>query len=121
MVTSIPFDFVFDYLPAGIVTKKMFGMHYIYWGKRIMLILRRSVNEPDLNGVWVATSKEHHDSLKTGVPELGAVSITQDERQGNWLLIREDAEGFEEAAIRVCDMISHGDPRIGKATKKPPL
>ena len=34
MTTSIPFNFVFDYLPDSIVVKKMFGMHYIYLGKK---------------------------------------------------------------------------------------
>ena len=121
MLKSIPFDFVFDYLPESIVTKKMFGMHYIYWGKKIMLILRSRGNEPDLNGVWVATGKAHHESLKTEIPELGPFFINHNERHGNWLLIQEDADGFEEAAIKVCGMISHGDTRIGKATEKPPL
>jgi hypothetical protein len=121
MSKTIPFDFVFDYLPDSIVTKKMFGMHYIYWGKRIMLILRSSSNETDLNGVWVATGKAHHDSLKTEVPELGPFFINHNERHGNWLLIQEDTDGFEEAAIKVCEMISHGDARIGKSTEKPPL
>ena len=71
MLNVIPYEFVFDYLPAGIIVKKMFGMHYIYWRKKIMLILRRRLNEPELNGVWVATNRTHHDSLRKDVPELG--------------------------------------------------
>lgn len=117
MLRSIPFDFVFDYLPAGITTKKMFGMHYIYWGQKIMLILRSRGNEPGLNGIWVATAVKHHESLKTEVPEFGVFVINHDERHGNWLLIRDDADGFEEAAIKVCEMIVHGDQRIGRVPK----
>jgi len=30
-------------------------------------------------------------------------------------------EGFEEAAIKVCELISGGDPRIGNLTEKAPL
>ncbi len=41
MTNSIPYEFVFDYLPGDIIIKKMFGMHYVYWRKKIMLILRR--------------------------------------------------------------------------------
>ena len=29
-----------------------------------------------------------------------------------------DADDFETAAIRICDLISKGDKRIGKKTKK---
>jgi len=120
-MTSVPFDFVFDYLPANITVKKMFGMHYIYLGKRIMLILRKRDNEPELNGIWVATGKEHHESLKNNVPELGAFFIDNNERHGNWLFLRDDADDFEGAAIKICELIAHGDPRIGKVTEKPPI
>jgi hypothetical protein len=34
MVNAIPYEFVFDYLPSSIIVKKMFGMHYVYWGKK---------------------------------------------------------------------------------------
>ena len=120
-MTSVPFDFVFDYLPADITVKKMFGMHDIYLGKRIMLILRRRDNEPELNGIWVATGKEHHESLKNNVPELGAFFIDNNERHGNWLFLRDHADDFEGAAIKICELIAHGDPRIGKVTEKPPI
>ncbi|MGZ3749966.1 MAG: hypothetical protein ACXVB0_24295 [Mucilaginibacter sp.] len=121
MVRPVPYEFVFDYLPSGIITKKMFGMHYIYLSKRIMLILRKQEKESDLNGIWVATSKEHHENLKKSIPELGSFFINQDERHGNWLFLSGDAEDFEEAAIKVCELISHGDPRIGRLTEKAPL
>jgi hypothetical protein len=116
MATPTPFDFVFDYLPTGIIVKKMFGMHYIYLGKRIMVILRRQDKQPELNGIWVATSKEHHESLKNHIHELGPFFINNDERHGSWLFLKDDAEDFEGAAIKVCELISHGDARIGKET-----
>jgi hypothetical protein len=117
MIKAVPFDFVFDYLPTGIIVKKMFGMHYIYLGKRIMLILRKSNNQLEWNGIWVATSKEYHESLKNNVPELGSFFLDGDERHGHWLLIKDNAEDFEGAAIKVCEMIAHGDTRIGKVPK----
>jgi hypothetical protein len=120
-MTDVPFDFVFDYLPTGIVLKKMFGMHYVYRGKRIMLILRKRNNEPEFNGIWVATSKIHHESLKSDIPELGGFFVNGDERHGNWLLIHDCVEGFEEAAISICELITHGDPRIGNVTEKSPI
>jgi hypothetical protein len=121
MLNVIPYEFVFDYLPAGITVRKMFGMHYIYWRKKIMMILRRRLNEPEFNGVWVATNKLHHDSLRKDVPALGPFFWGGNEQSGNWLVIRDGVDAFEEAAIKVCELISHSDPRIGNLTEKAPL
>jgi len=35
--------------------------------------------------------------------------------------LKDDAEDFEGAAIKICEMIMHGDPRIGRPTEKPPV
>jgi len=43
------------------------------------------------------------------------------ERESNWLLLPIDAEDFETSAIKICEMISHGDTRVGRFTKKAPL
>jgi hypothetical protein len=121
MAAAIPYEFVIDYLPANVMIKKMFGMYYIYWGKKIMLILRNRDNLPEFNGIWVATDKNHHETLKNEVPELGPFFLSGDERPGNWLMIPDDSENFEQAAIKVCELIAHGDARIGKVTEKAPL
>lgn len=121
MVNFIPYEFVFDYLPDSVIVKKMFGMHYVYWKRKIMMILRNRRNQPEFNGVWVATNTSHHESLQKDVPELGPFFLAGNERRGNWLLIQGDTDGFEEATIKVCELISHGDPRIGNLTEKAPL
>jgi len=121
MANTIPFDFVLDHLPQNIIVKPMFGMHYVYLGKKIMLILRSRTNEPELNGVWLATSRQHHDSLKAEIPELGAAFMAGDDRAGNWLFVHPDAEDFEESVIKMSELIARGDPRVGKITQKPPL
>ncbi|MFI5139993.1 MAG: hypothetical protein ACHQIM_19395, partial [Sphingobacteriales bacterium] len=82
-----------------------------------MLILRKSNNQPELNGIWVATSKNYHESLKNNIPELGPFFMDGDERHGNWLLLRDDAEDFEGAAIKVCELTTRGDARIGRVPK----
>jgi hypothetical protein len=89
--------------------------------KKIMLILRKRDNDPEMNGIWVATSREHHQSLKEEIPEFGPFYIEGDERHSNWLFVNDNTENLEEAAIKLCEMISHGDTRIGKLTEKPPL
>jgi hypothetical protein len=122
MPKAIPFDFVFDYLPRHVVSKAMFGMQYIYLNKKIVLMLRKAVKEPHMNGVWVATKKEHHESLEKDIPAMVDFVLDNGEiYESNWRLIRDDRDDFETMAIKVCEMISRGDPRIGKLTKKPPL
>lgn len=121
MAHPIPYEFVLDYLPADIIIKKMFGMHYIYWRKKIMLILRRRLNEPEFNGIWVATNKSHHITLQKDVHPLGPFFWDGNEQRGNWLLIPDGVDGLEEACIKICELITHGDPRIGNLTEKAPL
>jgi hypothetical protein len=121
MTSSVPFDFVLDYLPSNIILKKMFGMHYIYLGKKIMLILRKRGNEPELNGLWLATVIKHHESLKNDVPGLGGFTVKGYEHQGNWLFLQDDYPDFEEAAIKACELITRGDPRVGRETAKGPI
>jgi hypothetical protein len=118
MARIVPYDFVFDYLPQNVVVKPMFGMYYLYFNKKIMLILRRASKNPGMNGVWVATSKEHHQSLEKDIPALVDFILDNGEmHDSNWRLIKDDHDDFETAAIQICELIAHGDKRIGKETK----
>ena len=118
MAKAAPYSFVFDYLPDNIVVKPMFGMHYIYLNKRIVLILRNVSKNYDLNGIWVPSSKQHHQSLEIEVPALTDFILDNGEKHdSSWRFLKEDHDAFEEAAIRICELISHGDKRIGKETK----
>ena len=119
MPKAVPFEFVFDYLPHNVVTKPMFGMYYIYLNRKIMIILRKATKNLDMNGIWIATSKEHHQSLEKEIPALADFVLDNGEmHDSEWRLLRADHDDFEEAAIRICELISHGDKRIGKETKK---
>ena len=83
-----------------------------------MLVLRKAGKNLDLNGVWVATSKEHHQSLQNDALGLTDFILDNgDKHDSGWRLIREDHEDFESAVIRICELISHGDQRIGRITK----
>jgi hypothetical protein len=118
MAKPVPYDFVFDYLPRNVVVKPRFGMHYIYLDRKIMIILRKAAKNTDLNGIWVATSKEHHRSLTDAIPAMTDFILDNGEmHDSGWRLLKEDDDDFETAAIRVCELISHGDKRIGKETK----
>jgi hypothetical protein len=119
MKKPVPYDFVFDYLPRNVIVKQAFGMYYIYLNKRIMLILRKLSKNINLNGIWIATAIEYHLSLKEEVPCIANFVFDKEKvHDSGWQLINEDDDDFETAAIRICDLISHGDKRIGKETKK---
>lgn len=118
-VKKIPFEFVFDYLlPLEPVTKPMFGCHALYLGEKIVLILRDRKDHPEANGVWLATSAEHHESLKQELPSMCSIYILSDGKaKTNWQMLPSDADDFESSVIRVCEMVRHGDKRIGKVPK----
>jgi len=118
MPRPAPFDFVFDYLPRQIVVKPMFGMHYIYFNKKIVLLLRKANKNLNLNGIWVPSSKEHHQSLQIEIPALTDFILdTGDTHDSGWRFLSQDHEDFETSAIKLCELIAHNDKRIGKETK----
>lgn len=119
---SIPYSFVFDHLiPLEIIVKPMFGMKAIYIEEKILLILKKSEKSPESNGVWVATHKEYHESLKTELSLQTISSATKNKETMEWQLIRESDDHFEEMVIKVCELIKQKDVRIGRVpkTKKP--
>jgi hypothetical protein len=116
---KIPFGFVLeDLIPLDPFTRPMFGCHAVYIGEKIMLILRERPEHEDDNGVWVATSHEHHESLKKEIPNLRTVNLLNNgQRETAWRLIPLDADDFEASVNHVCSLILKRDPRIGKVPK----
>jgi hypothetical protein len=115
----IPFDFVFDYLvPLDVKVKQMFGLFVLYVNEKIVLILRQRKEHSDINGVWIATKKEHHDSLKKDFPSLRSISAYSDGNiETEWQLIPVGTDDFENSVVKVCEFIKHNDPRIGRIPK----
>lgn len=94
----------------------MFGCLAVYIGPRIVLILRdKGANAPD-NGVWLATTREHHQSLRRDFPSMRSISVLGKDVTG-WQVLPSDAPDFEEAALRACEFVAARDPRIGKVPK----
>jgi hypothetical protein len=119
MNREIPFDFIFDYLlPVRTIVKPFFGMFSIYSGNKLLLILRKHSKQPEMNGIRIAAGKGASTSLKQEIPALRSFSGPKSKKkESSWLMIPVDANDFEEAAIRICDLIVHHDPRIGKITR----
>jgi hypothetical protein len=114
---SIPFGFVLEQLSTiPVVTRPMFGCYALYWENKILMMLRHKKDFPKDNGVWLATTLEHHESLKKDFPSMRSVSLFGDTPSG-WQNIPAEADDFEELAIKACRLIMKGDPRIGKVPK----
>ncbi len=95
----------------------MFGCLAVYVGERIVLILRERQDYPADNGVWLATSAEHHDSLRRLIPSLRSIELFG-RSVTHWQVIPSHAEDFERAALTACALVVAGDPRIGKVPKR---
>ncbi len=116
---KIPFPFILDRLfSLQPVTKPMFGSHAIYVREKIMCVLRDREAHPEANGIWIATSKEHHASLKKEFPSMQSIyMLSNGKNETGWRMISADAVDFESAADSICDLILKGDVRIGKIPK----
>ena len=119
MKKKIPFEFVLDHLhPLEIKIKPMFGCHAIYSEGKILMIVRKKDDHADSNGIWIATGKEHHASLKKELPSMTSVFILSNGKgETGWQMIHEEESDFEASAIKICEFILKGDVRIGKIPK----
>lgn len=110
-----PFDFVLEALaPLHPYTKPMFGCLAVYVGEKIVLILRQRDSTDD--GVWVATTPEHHESLRAELPSMRSIEIFGPGPTG-WQVLPVSDEGFETEVAWACRLVLRGDPRIGKVPK----
>jgi len=112
----VPHEFVLEAMaPLSPETRSMFGCLAVYVGDKIVLILRDK-SEPGKtadNGVWLATTQEHYESLRREFPNMRSIQVFGKEVTG-WQVLPADDADFEEAALRACELIAAHDPRIGK-------
>jgi hypothetical protein len=114
---TAPHDFVLEALSAlAPRTRPMFGCLAVYVQEKIVLALRDRPNEVADNGVWLATTREHHESLRREFPNMRSIQVLGEEVT-SWQLLPVDAPDFEETALRACELIGQKDPRIGKVPK----
>lgn len=115
----VPQEFVLEAL-AGLEprTNPMFGCLAVYVGEKIVLILRdRRDHTAADDGVWLATSQEHHESLRREFPSMRSIQVFGREVTG-WQVLPASAPDFETAARRACELIAASDPRIGKIPRR---
>jgi hypothetical protein len=111
---TVPHEFVLEAIAAlSPRTRSMFGCLAVYVADKIVLILRDKRDATADNGVWLATTKEHHESLRREFPNMRSIPVLGKKITG-WQVLPADAPDFEEAALRACELIAAGDRRIGK-------
>src|SRR5262245_13582758 len=113
----IPYAFVLDALSAvSPTTRPMFGCVAVYTYGKIVFALREKASAAADNGVWLATTTRHHETLRSEFPNMRSIGLLGKTVTG-WQLLPADAPDFEEAALRACEMVVAGDRRIGKIPK----
>jgi hypothetical protein len=113
----IPHEFVLEALaPLSPHTRIMFGCLAIYVGEKIVLCLRDKPTATDDNGVWLATTAAHHESLRRELPSLRSIGVLGKDVT-NWQILPAESPHFEQEAMHACDLILARDPRIGKVPK----
>jgi hypothetical protein len=114
----IPHEFVLDAISAlAPRTRPMFGCVAVYVEEKLVLILRDKPGDQVDNGVWLATTPEHHESLRREFPRMRSIGVLGKAVTG-WQVLPADADDFEQAALRACDLVLRADPRIGKVPKQ---
>ena len=111
---AVPFDFVLDAIAAvSPRTRPMFGCLAVYVDDKIVFALRDKRDTPADNGVWLATTTAHHESLLREFPSMRSIQLLGKSVTG-WQVLPADASDFEQAALRACELVVRKDPRIGK-------
>ena len=119
---KVPHEFVLEALAElSPWTRPMFGCTAVYIEDKIVLVLREKPGPSPDNGVWLATTVEHHESLRHEFPNMRSIKVLGKKVTG-WQVLPADAPDFEEAAMHACELVLARDPRIGKVPKsrKPP-
>ena len=112
---AVPHEFVLEALASlSPRTRPMFGCLAVYVEDKIVVILRDKCDATSADdGVWLATTAEHHESLRREFPRMRSIGVLGKKVTG-WQVLPVDAADFEESALRACELIVAGDARIGK-------
>jgi hypothetical protein len=111
---AVPHQFVLDAIAElSPTTRPVFGCLAVYVADKIVLMLRDKSSDAADNGVWLATTKDHHASLRREFPNMRSIRAFGKTVTG-WQVLPVNAPDFEAAALHACECILAKDPRIGK-------
>ncbi|MGH7440612.1 MAG: hypothetical protein ACRENE_33390 [Polyangiaceae bacterium] len=115
----IPFAFVLDELEhLAPWTRPMFGCIAVYVDEKILFVLRDKGGPRCDDGVWLATTEQHHASLGAELPSMRSISVLAGGGVTGWQVLPVESDDFEESVLRACDLVRRGDVRIGKVPAK---
>jgi hypothetical protein len=111
---KIPFGFVLDEIgDLAPHTRPMFGCTAVYVEDKIVFVLRDRPSSPSDNGVWIATTREHHAGLRLEMPCMRSIAVLGTGVTG-WQVLPVESDEFEESVVRACALVRARDERIGK-------
>lgn len=111
---KVPYDFVLRYLyPVTPKIKKMLGCYGLFVNEKLLLLLRDRGNQPEFNGIFVATQPEFFDALQIQI-HVSNMIFNLDGVPHTWIFLSEDLADFDAKVKKTCEMIKAGDERIGK-------
>src|SRR6516162_7535131 len=88
---AVPHEFVLDAIaPLSPWTRPMFGCLAVYVKEKIVLVLRDKHKNTADNGVWLATTEEHHESLCREFPNMRSITVLGKAVTG-WQVLPADA------------------------------
>ena len=91
----------------------MLGGYAIFENQKLLLLLRNRENQPEFNGVFVATKPEFFDALQKEI-HFSKMNFNLDGVIHSWIFLSEDLADFDDKVKKTCEMIKAGDERIGK-------
>lgn len=91
----------------------MLGCYALMIGHKILMMLRDREQQPEFNGVFIATMPEYYEALQKEI-HTSKMEFDLDGMENSWIFISEDLDDFEQKVNKACEMIKAGDERIGK-------
>ena len=111
---ELPYDFILKELyPVRPKIKKMLGCYALMIDRKLLMLLRDREQQPEFNGVFVATYPEFYDQLQKEI-HTSRMEFELDGVERSWIFISEDLNDFDQKVKKACEMIKAGDERIGK-------
>ena len=110
-----PFRFFLDLLlPLDLSHIKMFGVDAYYLEGRMLFALREKETQPQDNGIWIATTKQHHQKLRH---QFKSIKPIEEHRIKSWLMLDSQHDAFEADAFYLAELIIKRSELIGTTPK----